>query len=238
MDIKQSTRKCSKCGKVKLLDEFSKDKYHKDGKCSRCKKCIAEYSKENRKKIWKQQKEYRRKNWEEYLAKCRIYWRNNKEKITKGKRRRYRENNYLEYFRKYYRLNKEKVLKYRRQYDKNRNKLDLKYNLNHRISEVIRQSLKGNKVGRHWEDLAGYTLKDLIKRLKHTMPEGYNWNDYLKGKLEIDHIIPKSVFNFTKPEHTDFKRCWALSNLRLLPKRENRIKHNKLTKPFQPALVI
>ncbi|GAI73524.1 unnamed protein product, partial [marine sediment metagenome] len=43
------------------------------------------------------------------------------------------------------------------------------------------------------------------------------WKDYLNRDLHIDHIIPKSAFNFTKPEHTDFKRCWALDNLRLLP---------------------
>jgi len=34
------------------------------------------------------------------------------------------------------------------------------------------------------------------------------------------------------------KRCWALSNLRLLPAKENMIKHNKLDRPFQPALRI
>jgi 5-methylcytosine-specific restriction endonuclease McrA len=99
-------------------------------------------------------------------------------------------------------------------------------------------SLKGNKAGRRWEPLAGYTLSDLIKRLNKTMPEGYTWQDYLTGKLQVDHIIPRSVFNFTRPEHTDFKRCWALNNLRLLPARENSIKSNHLKKPFQPALKI
>ena len=68
------------------------------------------------------------------------------------------------------------------------------------------------------------------------MPKGYAWQDYISGILEIDHIIPISAFNFTKPEHIDFKRCWALSNLRLLLKEENRIKSNKMERPFQPAL--
>jgi len=99
-------------------------------------------------------------------------------------------------------------------------------------------SLKGNKAGKHWENLVGYTLKDLVKHLKKTMPKGYNWKDVLNGKLHIDHIIPKSVFNFTKPRHIDFQNCWALSNLQLLPARENMLKHDKLTKPFQPALML
>ena len=46
------------------------------------------------------------------------------------------------------------------------------------------------------------------------------------------------VFNFSKPEHPDFKRCWALKNLRLLPAEENRKKGSKLINPFQPALEI
>jgi len=100
------------------------------------------------------------------------------------------------------------------------------------------KSLRDNKNGRKWEDLIGYTLDDLIKRLEKTIPKGYIWQDYLTEKLHIDHIIPISVFNFDKPEHIDFKRCWALNNLRLLPAKENMMKHDKLYKPFQPALPI
>ncbi|MBA7551803.1 hypothetical protein ES705_44352 [subsurface metagenome] len=70
------------------------------------------------------------------------------------------------------------------------------------------------------------------------MPAGYTWQDFLSGELHIDHIIPISAFNFTKPEHTDFKRAWALENLRLLPAKENMIKHDRLDRPFQPALKI
>jgi hypothetical protein len=117
-----------------------------------------------------------------------------------------------------------------------RRKIDLKFNLNGRISVAMGHSLKGNKAGRHWEDLVGYTLDDLLKRLKKTMPQGYNWQNYLDGELHIDHIIPISAFNFTKTEHIDFKRCWALGNLRLLLAMKNWKKHAKLDKPFQRAL--
>ena len=68
------------------------------------------------------------------------------------------------------------------------------------------------------------------------MPDNCTWQNYLEGKLHIDHIIPINAHNFTKAQHTDFKRCWALSNLRLLPAKENLIKGSELTKPFQPAL--
>jgi len=151
-------------------------------------------------------------------------------------------NKVKEYVRQWQRDNKEYLKEYKRQWSKdhrmNRYRTDLKYNLNYGISNAIRKSLRRNKNGYHWEDLVGYTLNDLIKRLKKTMPDGYNWNDYLSGKLQLDHIIPINAFNYTKSEHTDFKRCWALNNLRLLPAEENLIKNAKLVRPFQPALQI
>lgn len=98
------------------------------------------------------------------------------------------------------------------------------------------QHLRDEKNGRHWGSLIGYTIHKLTKHLQRTMPKGYSWQDYLRGRLHIDHIIPISAFNFTKSEHPDFRRCWALGNLRLLPAKENMIKHNKLDKPFQLAL--
>jgi len=121
---------------------------------------------------------------------------------------------------------------------KNRYKTDLKFNLSIRMSSMIYHSLMENKAGNHWESLVGYTLIDLIKRLNKTMPQGFTWKDFLSGELHIDHKIPISAFNFDRPEHIDFKRCWALENLRLLPAKENLIKHNKLDRPFQPALRI
>lgn len=134
--------------------------------------------------------------------------------------------------------NRERRREYNKQYERIRRGKDSKYSIGKDMSRAIRYSLKGNKNGHHWEKLVGYTCNDLIKHLKKTLPKSYTWNDFLEGKLHIDHIIPKSVFNFSQPEHQDFKKCWALKNLRLLPAKENLIKSNKLTKPFQPALRI
>ena len=126
--------------------------------------------------------------------------------------------------------------KYYKTYQSYRYKTDIKFKLSRNISRQIRRTLKIYKKSKHWEELLGYTCCDLKNHLQKTMPKGYTWQDFLDGKLHIDHIIPISVFNFTKPEHIDFKRCWALSNLQLLPARENIIKSNKLSQPFQPAL--
>jgi len=155
-----------------------------------------------------------------------------KEKKKEFRRKSYKNN--LEYYRKYHQGHK----KERNEYERNRYKTDLKFNITKKMSKRIRDSLKDNKNGRRWEDLVGYNLNKLVNRLKKTIPRGYTWVDYLEKRLHIDHIIPKSAFNYTRPENPDFKRCWALNNLRLLPKKENLNKHNKLDKPFQPTLQI
>jgi len=169
-------------------------------------------------------KQYYQKN-KETILKRRKQWRKDNPKKTKQYRTEYRKENY------------EKLNKQRRQYQKHKRETDLRFNLNDRISKAIRKSLKNNKAGKHWETLVGYTTNDLIKHLKKTMPKGYAWQDYLDGKLHIDHIIPISAHNFTNPKHVDFRRCWALDNLQLLPAKENISKSNKLEKPFQPALL-
>lgn len=112
----------------------------------------------------------------------------------------------------------------------------LRGNLNHRISVAIQISIKKNKKGRNWESIVGYTLDDLRKCLETQFTQGMSWNEFLKGNIHIDHKTPQSVFNFTKPEHEDFKRCWALSNLQPMWAKENMSKGAKLEKHFQPSL--
>lgn len=124
----------------------------------------------------------------------------------------------------------------KREYNKLKN--NLKYQLNNKIKFGIWHSLKGNKNGRSWLNLVPYTLKQLKKRLQSIIPLGYTWQDFLNGLLHIDHIRPISSFNFSKPEDIEFQQCWALNNLRLLPKRENLKKGAKLIEPFQEILNI
>jgi hypothetical protein len=54
----------------------------------------------------------------------------------------------------------------------------------------------------------------------------------------INHVIPISAFNFSSPEDIDFKKCWALKNLRPLWAKDNFSKNARLDKPFQPSLAL
>jgi len=122
--------------------------------------------------------------------------------------------------------------KYKSEYNK-KARLIPSNRLNANISNAIRASLHGNKAGRHWEDLVGYTLDELRNHLEKQFTDGMNWDNYGKNGWEIDHITPQSFFDFTKPEHLNFKRCWMLSNLQPLWGIDNNRKNNKMDGEFQ-----
>ena len=112
-----------------------------------------------------------------------------------------------------------------------------KIRLDRRMSTSMWGCLKGNKNNQPWEALVNYTIDDLVAHLVGTLPDGVSLSDVVDGKWHIDHIIPRSVFNYSSPDDYDFRRCWALENLQLLPAKENLSKGAKLTEPFQPSLL-
>lgn len=111
---------------------------------------------------------------------------------------------------------------------------DPKRKMSRRISSYISKCLKKGKQGKHWEDIVGYTLDELVRHLERKFKPGMSWNNY--GEWHIDHIIPLSKFNFSTLNSIDFKRAWDLKNLQPLWARDNQTKQNSLDKPFQPAL--
>lgn len=120
-----------------------------------------------------------------------------------------------------------------------RNKGNLSYRLNLRMSRLIYYSLKKNKAGKHWEDLVDFTLNELKEHLEKTMPEGYTWKDLQNGnKLHIDHIIPQRAFVFDSYKDKEFKMCWNLCNLRLLSKARNINKNRYFDNPILLYLLI
>lgn len=125
-----------------------------------------------------------------------------------------------------------------REYMRARLSSDDKFRLNLTFSVAVRQSLKKGKKGRGWESLVGYTVADLIDHLEKLFLPGMTWENYGRGGWHIDHIIPKSAFNYELPEDIDFRRAWALSNLQPLWEKDNIAKGAKLEAPFQPSLAL
>ena len=95
--------------------------------------------------------------------------------------------------------------------------------LNMRMRNAIKKALRGGKAGRRWEALVGYTLADLVAHLERQMPKGYSLANIGDGRIHIDHIVPKSMFDVTTED--GLRAAWALPNLRPVLAEVNLRKH-------------
>lgn len=212
---------CAKCGNEKKISEFTKDSRLKSGIASACAECKRKQYKtwatENSRNEYMREYNQRSGVREKRLAFLRSYSQTPKAKANREK--------YIE-------ANKEKIrLREKQRYENDQYRLSLN------ISRRIRQSLSRNsKNGAHWETIVGFTRQDLKGHIESLFGRGMTWENY--GEWHIDHKIPVSAFNFTKPEHEDFKRCWSLKNLQPMWAKENISKGAKLSRPFQPSLAI
>tara|TARA_Y100000310_G_scaffold345809_1_gene470281 strand:- start:4933 stop:5559 length:627 start_codon:yes stop_codon:yes gene_type:complete len=172
----------------------------------------------NRDRILKKRKLYREsmtvEQKESYKIYLREYYQNNKQK--------HKENN-----KKWAKNNQDKVIKSRKKQRK-RILSSVKGRLEFNFSSNLRRALKGKKNGISWKTIVGYSINTLKDHLEMTMPDKYNWNDYINNLLEVDHIIPKSLYYYFSINDDEFKKCWDLRNLRLLTSSENSSKRNRL----------
>lgn len=217
-------KQCRVCGEIKQDSEFSKNRRV-------CKSCRREYNR-------KYYKKYYNKNRKRILKKCKRYYGKNKEEIK-------------EYYKEYCLRNKERIdergKKYIKEYRETHREQINEWQRNHRnnpkwklscnISTAITHSLKDGKDGCRWETLVGYTLKKLMKHLERQFTLEMSWDNY-GTYWHLDHKTPKSAFNFSSYNHIDFRRCWALENLRPLEKHKNFVKSNRIIEPFQANLKI
>jgi hypothetical protein len=200
---------CSKCHRPKPFNDFHKDKNAADGRYSICADCKNKKSKE-----WMQSHPgYHKKYYSLNPEKCR------------ERTRRWRERNPEK--------NRES---YQKRHAKERSTLAGK--LDNRMRSGIWRSLRDQKGRRKWESLVGYSINDLMRHIGKLFTPGMSWEGVMSGEIHIDHKIPRSVFNYERPEDIDFKKCWALKNLQPMWAFDNKSKQARLEKPFQPSLSI
>lgn len=228
-NIESQIKTCTKCKIEKPVDMFRKEKTGRFGVVSQCKVCKKildkEYRDANIEKCRAYNKDWIEANPEKNRIAAQKYAKANREKVN-IRMKEWRHNN-LE-------TRKAKI----NVYLANKYRTDKKFKLNLNVTNAIRGSLKYGKNGRHWEDIVGYTLKDLMNHIEKQFTGSMSWKRFLVGEIHIDHKIPIAVFNFTNPEHLDFKQCWALSNLQPMWASENLSKGAKINIPFQPSLLI
>jgi hypothetical protein len=214
------SKKCTKCGIEKSLEEFSKDKSSNDGYKCKCKECDKKYQEENKENIKEQKKKYYLENKESIDANNKKYREENKESRK-------------EYDKKYYEENKEEINeqknKYRkeniektRQRTRDRRNTDplfkLVENLRSRMKKAIKEG-QGFKLGNS-EELLGCSFEEVRDHLHSNFKEGMTWENHGIEGWHIDHIKPCATFDLTDSiqqrvcfHYTNLQPMWATENI-------------------------
>lgn len=172
------------------------------------------------------------------------YYRKNRERLLKDAKERYVRN--IEKERKrskeYKTNNKDQIKSRRNEAMKIKRKSCVSFKLRSNISRSIRKALKNNggKRGLSCLHSINYNINDLKSHLEKQFESWMNWDNYgiysqktwddnnmSTWTWQVDHIIPQSSLLYTSMDDDNFKKCWALSNLRPLSSKENFLKGNK-----------
>jgi hypothetical protein len=124
--------------------------------------------------------------------------------------------------------NRSRVNVWQRRRRAERRKSDAIFVLNSRMGQGMRDSLKHEKRRYHWEKLVGYTTLELKQHLERLFTRGMTWKLFLLGKIHIDHVVPVSFFNYSRPQDAEFQYCWSLHNLQPLWGKDNLKKRDKI----------
>jgi hypothetical protein len=107
-----------------------------------------------------------------------------------------------------------------------RRKADPRFLLESRVRARMRSALRrvSTQKTRRLSEILGYSYADLEARLRVTIPEGMTWDDFVAGRLDIDHIVELWRFDYTSEDDPEFRKAWALDNLQLLTKQAHAAK--------------
>jgi hypothetical protein len=232
---------CVNCG-IKPISDFTVSSKQGDKVYYRnvCHICFLTKRKEYRKQNKHQNIAYRKNNREKLSAYNKQYYEANKEKYAElnGKNyTRYKEDGrVLQYRRKDVEKNKEKNNERAKKWQANKRKESVSHKLNSNISRAIRSFLtsnNGNKNGKSCRRYLPFTFEELKNRLESLFEPWMTWDNYGTYKSDIwnddpatwtwniDHIIPQSKLQYMSMEEENFKKCWALSNLRPYSSKQN-----------------
>jgi hypothetical protein len=217
------SKKCTKCNKIKHLDEFHKAKLGKFGRTAVCKDCKKIYNDEHKERrsflnkerykrdserIKKNVNTYRQKNHEEIKAKKRKYWHKNREKLLKKKS-----------------IYNKQTRKHRNAHTKARKKCDPNFKLAINIRGRLNRAIKNNyKSGSSISDL-GCTISELKQYIQTKFKQGMTWENWSKNGWHLDHIQPLSSFDLT--DRDQFLKAVHYTNLQPLWAEEHKQKTKK-----------
>lgn len=221
-------RTCTKCNIEKdtakgdfQIRKTAKGTLYFRAECKECRKLYSKsYYELNREKIIQQNVEIKKNNPERTRAigrKCAAK--------RKEKQKRHNEKNRDK-------ITKQKAASIRKKRE-NDPAFKLRSNISRRINKVIRDN-GGVKGGKSISKYMGYSGEELLNHLQKLFeswmtiknygkynPKTWNDCDPITWNWNIDHIIPQSKLPYTSMEDENFKKCWALSNLRPYSAKQN-----------------
>jgi len=215
------TKTCSKCKIEKDLSTFSKSKRGKGGYRAECKDCEKLYRKINSKR----RQEYKKSYYEDNKTQIKEYQKNNQEEIRKYKQ-------------EWCKKNTEKSKIHRRAYLNDRYKSDPLFRLHRIVSKATYESLRKIDSSKNNQSVLKFLPFESWAKLKNHIekqfepwmtwdnqgkydPKTWNDNDQSTWTWQLDHIIPQSRFKYSSMNDEEFRKCWALDNLRPYPSKHN-----------------
>lgn len=219
----------------------SKKEYRKNNRNK-----ISEYSfnyrKENIIELCQYDKNYRENNKDKInLQSKKRYKENNSSKQKKKDSvKRYAEKNKKKISlrkKKYFQDNKSTIVRKHSERQKQRKQDNPSLKLRYNISRLINFMLKSqglSKAGQSISMFLEWKTPELIVYIEQQFEPWMNWNNYGKYNSktwndnepstwtwQLDHIIPQSDLLYDSMDHPNFKKCWALENLRPLNAKQN-----------------
>ena len=99
---------------------------------------------------------------------------------------------------------------------------DVQFRLRKNVSRAISRALKKmlSKKETSIMSFLPYSISDLKNHIEKQFDENMSWNNY-GVYWQIDHIIPQSCLPYASMRDDNFKKCWALKNLRPLEAKTN-----------------
>ena len=185
------------------------------------------YYQNNKDKIKEYKKKYRQERKDILSQKNKKYYVENKDRIIARDKKYYQENKdtVKSRVKKWRDSNKDKMREY------SRNRMNI---LENRISKKIRGRIQkaikqqyGDKAHMSVE-LLGCSVDECRKWLESKFLPGMTWDNHGRGecKWQIDHIMPCTLFDLTKPEEQ--LKCFHYTNLQPLWQHDNLSKQDKI----------
>jgi len=242
-------KECKRCHKfLPLTEDFWRSSDIRLLYCIECRKEVSKQIdkkyKNSHKELDRQRKQnWRSKNRDKVLKSKRKYREKHPDKIKIEKQKHYsKPENKIKKKRQdriYSQKNRKKINKKQRNWIKSKPELIMRHGISHMILEALHRAGSSKNGGSSFKHLP-YTPIELKEHLEKQFEPWMNWSNYGIYRVatwddnnsttwtwQIDHIIPQSKLIYTSMEDENFKKCWALENLRPLSAKENLLKGNR-----------